>query len=64
MEEQIMKKIYLQPHTDIFKVEIDQIMVVSGGEESKSASVNGDYTPDGGITLGARRSTLWSDDDE
>lgn len=57
-------KTYIKPNTDIMDITLEgHLLTISGDENQKQGSSNGDYTESGGITLGSRRS-VWGDEEE
>ena len=56
-------KIYIKPNTTMTTIVLDKhLLTISGGEQQKQGSSNGEYSE--GVTLGSRRSTVWGDDED
>ena len=55
-------KTYIMPNITVVKVEVkNHLLTVSGSGEQLSGSSNGEYTD--GVTLGAKGTGFWSDDE-
>ena len=60
-----MKKLYIKPVTENFKVNLEShLLTISGGDNTKNATTNGDYTTGGGITLGGHNNSIWDEEEE
>lgn len=60
-----MKKLYIKPVTENFKVNLEShLLTISGDETTKNATTNGEYTTSGGITLGGRGNSIWDEEEE
>ncbi len=58
-----MKKVYSNPQTIVTKIELHQLMSISGTGDVNSVSFGGDYAGDASGVLG-RGSNVWDDDEE
>lgn len=60
-------KQYIKPTTQEFEFRLEgQLLTISGnpGDETINGNSNGEYSSEGGITLGSRRNNAWGDDEE
>lgn len=58
-------KEYIKPNMLITALTTNShLLTISGDENTKNVTNNGDYVGDGSITLGSRQQSLWDDEDE
>ena len=58
-----MKKLYIKPVTENFKVNLEShLLTISGGEGTKNATTNGEYTTS--VTLGGHNNSIWDEEEE